>query len=96
MVKLSEDLQTAPNMTVSLYADFTAGELLIFSDLDAHPADTAWCKPYIDLASGGLPVRCFEPNHDGLDLLVVLIAPHVLAEHQPTKPTRHLRLVHPA
>jgi len=95
-VKLSEDIQTAPNMTVSLYADFTAGELLIFSDLDAHPADTAWSKPYIDLASGGLPVRCFEPYHVGLDLLVVQIAPHVLAVHEPAKPARHLRLVHSA
>jgi hypothetical protein len=95
MVQLTEKMQTAPNMTVSLYADFTAGELLIFSDLDAHPADRAWCKPYIDLASGGMPVQCYEPYHDGLDLLVVRIAPHVLAL-QPRKPERHLRLVYSA
>lgn len=95
MVQLTERIQSAPNKTVSLYADFTAGELLIFSDLDADPADRAWCKSYIDLASGGLPVQCYEPYHDGLDLLVIRIAPHVLAV-QHRKPVRHLRLVHSA
>ncbi len=94
-MQLTERIQSAPNKTVSLYADFTAGELLIFSDLDADPADRAWCKSYIDLASGGLPVQCYEPYHDGLDLLVIRIAPHVLAV-QHRKPVRHLRLVHSA
>jgi hypothetical protein len=79
MPTLSTDVQTAPNGTVSLYVDLTAGELRVHAAPDPDPEDWAWMQSFIAAAEGGEPIRSREEYEQGADVFVVKIQPDVLA-----------------
>jgi hypothetical protein len=79
MATLSTDVQTAPNGTVSLYVDLTAGELRVHAEPEPDTTDWTWAQSYIAAAEGGEPIRSHEEYEPGVNVFVVKIASDVLA-----------------